>query len=248
MNEWIRCCPKEHSMGPRARLRVSENIVGLPPWRGAAGKRAPFPPSDPLIHILALTVFCQHSFIKSLGATNFATSDQSSYWLDILPLKEVFEYIWYYLLCVLLIKFSWLVMPCISLFWEWGGCTRGIWKFQLGVELELQLPAYTIVATATATATWDPSQVCIVLYCSWQHWIPDPLSKARARTCIFMDTGRFRFCCATMGRRKRGLCTCLCCGTCHLALFMWILSPLSDWRPGGQGWGSPFFSRSHLWA
>ena len=52
----------------------------------------------------------------------------------------------------------------------------------LGVKLELQLPVYT-----TATATQDPSHICDLHHSSWQCWIPDPLSKARDRTCILMD-------------------------------------------------------------
>ena len=38
---------------------------------------------------------------------------------------------------------------------------------RLGVELELQLPAYT-------TATPDPSCICDLHYSSWQHWILNP--------------------------------------------------------------------------
>ena len=45
---------------------------------------------------------------------------------------------------------------------------------RLGIELELQLPAYI-----TATATWDPSRVCDLYHSSQQRRIPDPLSKAR---------------------------------------------------------------------
>ena len=45
---------------------------------------------------------------------------------------------------------------------------------RLGVELELQLPAYT-----TAPGTQDPSLVCNLHHSSWQQrQIPDPLSKA----------------------------------------------------------------------
>ena len=47
--------------------------------------------------------------------------------------------------------------------------------FQLGVELELQLLPY-----ATVTATQD-------LGCLQQHWIFNPLSKARDQTYILMD-------------------------------------------------------------
>ena len=60
----------------------------------------------------------------------------------------------------------------------------------LGVESELQLPAYT-----TSRATPDPSHICN-LYCSlWQcqilnplSQILNPLSKARDQTLILTDT------------------------------------------------------------
>ena len=54
---------------------------------------------------------------------------------------------------------------------------------RLGVESELQLPAY-----ATATAIPDLCHIC-ELYCSLQQrQILNPLSEARDRTCILMDT------------------------------------------------------------
>ena len=46
---------------------------------------------------------------------------------------------------------------------------------RLGVELELQLPAYT---TATATL-WDLSHVCNLHHCSRQRQILNLLSEAR---------------------------------------------------------------------
>ena len=46
---------------------------------------------------------------------------------------------------------------------------------RLGVEFELQLPAYT-----TATAKTDSSQVCDFHCSSAQHLISDPMSEARA--------------------------------------------------------------------
>ena len=49
---------------------------------------------------------------------------------------------------------------------------------RLGVKLELQLPAYS-----TATAMPDPSHVC-----DEQHWILNPLGKAKGQICILMDT------------------------------------------------------------
>jgi len=45
---------------------------------------------------------------------------------------------------------------------------------RLGVELELQLTAYT-----TATAMWDPRRVCDLHHNSHQYWILNPLGKAR---------------------------------------------------------------------
>ena len=49
---------------------------------------------------------------------------------------------------------------------------------ELGVELELQLPAYT-----TATATPDPSCGCDLNHSSWQCRILNPPIEARERTC-----------------------------------------------------------------
>ena len=55
----------------------------------------------------------------------------------------------------------------------------------LGVELELQLPAYT-----TATAMPDPSHICDLRHSSWQCWILNPLSKARDQTHNLMVPNR----------------------------------------------------------
>ena len=56
---------------------------------------------------------------------------------------------------------------------------------RLGVKPELQLQAYI-----TATATGDLSHVCYLLHSSGQHQILNPLSEARDRTHILMDTSR----------------------------------------------------------
>ena len=57
---------------------------------------------------------------------------------------------------------------------------------RLGVESELRLPAYT-----TATATWDPRRILNLYYSSGQHWVLNPLAKARDQTRILMDTSGF---------------------------------------------------------
>ena len=66
---------------------------------------------------------------------------------------------------------------------------------RLGVELELQLPAYM-----TATEMWDLSCVCDLHHNSHNagsqtHWV----REARDRTCILMDTRWIHFHCATTG-------------------------------------------------
>ena len=83
---------------------------------------------------------------------------------------------------------------CYSFIYLFGLHLRQMDVPRLGVELELQLLAYT-----TATGTWDPSHLCELYYSSQQCWIPDPLNEARDLTHIFMDTSRVRFCCATTG-------------------------------------------------
>ena len=57
---------------------------------------------------------------------------------------------------------------------------------RLGVESELQLPAY-----ARTTATPDPSHACNLHHSSQQWGILNPLSEARDRTCILMDAVTF---------------------------------------------------------
>ena len=64
---------------------------------------------------------------------------------------------------------------------------------RLGIKSELQLLAY-----ATATAMQDPSHVSDLYHSSQQHQIPNPLSEARVRTHILMDTSQIHFHCATM--------------------------------------------------
>ena len=54
---------------------------------------------------------------------------------------------------------------------------------RLGAELELQLLAY-----ATVTAMLDPSRICRLHSSSRQHRILNPLSEAKDRTAILMDT------------------------------------------------------------
>ena len=55
----------------------------------------------------------------------------------------------------------------------------------LGVEWEPQLQVYT-----TATATLDPSCICGLCSSLWQHQIFNPMSEARDRTHILMETSQ----------------------------------------------------------
>ena len=65
---------------------------------------------------------------------------------------------------------------------------------RLVVKSELQLPAYT-----TTAAMPDPSLVCNLYHSSQQHWVLNPLNKARDWTQILMDTSWIHYLWATMG-------------------------------------------------
>ena len=65
---------------------------------------------------------------------------------------------------------------------------------RLGVESELQLPAY-----ATAAAKQDPSCICDLHHNSWQLQILNPLSEAKDWTLILMDSRWIYFHCTTIG-------------------------------------------------
>ena len=56
---------------------------------------------------------------------------------------------------------------------------------RLGVESEPQLPAYD-----TATETWDLNQVYDLHHSSRQCQIPNPLSEAKDKTHILVDTSQ----------------------------------------------------------
>ena len=60
---------------------------------------------------------------------------------------------------------------------------------RLGVQSELQLPAYI-----TATAMPEPSCICDLHHSSRQHWILNPLSEARHRTYVLMDASQLLCC------------------------------------------------------
>ena len=53
----------------------------------------------------------------------------------------------------------------------------------LGVEWEVQLPAYT-----TATEAQDLGYICNLCYSLQQLWIFNPLSEARDWVCILTET------------------------------------------------------------
>ena len=58
---------------------------------------------------------------------------------------------------------------------------------RLGVESELQLPAYS-----TATAMQDLSHVYNLQHSSWQCQILNPLSEARDQTCVLVEGSLLR--------------------------------------------------------
>ena len=61
---------------------------------------------------------------------------------------------------------------------------------RLGLELELQLQAYT-----TATATWDDlSRIFNLHHSSGQCWMLNPLSKTKDQTRTLMGIGQVPYC------------------------------------------------------
>ena len=76
---------------------------------------------------------------------------------------------------------------------------------RLGVQLELQLPAY-----ARATATRDLSHICDLHHRSQQRWILNPLREARDQICNLMDTSQIRFHYTTMGTTLCTFCSIVC--------------------------------------
>ena len=73
---------------------------------------------------------------------------------------------------------------------------------KLGLESELQLPAY-----AAATAALDPSCISNLHHSSWQHQIFNPMSQARGQTCILINISRVHYCWATVRTRSEVLKT-----------------------------------------
>ena len=71
---------------------------------------------------------------------------------------------------------------------------------RLGVESELQLPAYT-----TATAMLDLSLICNLHPSSQQRQVLNPLTGARNGTQVLMDTSQVCFCGAMTEAPSRNL-------------------------------------------
>ena len=95
---------------------------------------------------------------------------------------------------LLLLRTSYCNIGSSSLFFFLGPHLWHMKVPRLGVESELQLPAYT-----TDTARQVPSSIFNLHHSSQQCWIPDTLSEARNWTCILMDTEWICFCCVTKG-------------------------------------------------
>ena len=77
------------------------------------------------------------------------------------------------------------MLGSLHLFFSLGLYPRHMEVPRLGVQLGLQLPAYT-----TATARQDLSLICDLHHSSRQHRILNLWCDARDPTCILMDTGQ----------------------------------------------------------
>ena len=79
-----------------------------------------------------------------------------------------------------------LIIPCIYYYYYYylgGPHLQHMEIPRWGVKLEL-------LACATATATPDLSCICNLCHSLWQHWILNPLNKARDRIHILIDTSQ----------------------------------------------------------
>ena len=88
---------------------------------------------------------------------------------------------------------------------------------RIGVQSELQLPAYT-----TAIAVWDPIRVCDLHHNSWQCQIPNPLGKTRDQTFIHMGTSQIHFPCTMMGTLSMFI-TVFASSCWHSICSQWVL-------------------------
>jgi len=96
---------------------------------------------------------------------------------------------------------------------------------RLGVESELQLPAYT-----TATATRGLSHICGLHHSSQQCQVLNPLREARDGTCILMDTSQIRYCWAMVGTPLK--CQFFTLRSCKLGMIrsFWVSEGSIRWH------------------
>lgn len=93
---------------------------------------------------------------------------------------------WYIFLNSLLSTASKFPFDLHFLFFVFLGRTHGIWKFY--EEAKGRNGGCEPLAYAATTAMPHLCRICDLRYSSWQCWILKPLSKARDRTLILMDT------------------------------------------------------------
>ena len=99
------------------------------------------------------------------------------------------------------LKFSQILLSHLIFFFCFlGPHPRHMEVPRLGVESELQLPAYT-----TATATPDPSSICDLCLSLQSHWILNSLSEARNWTCIVIDSSQVCYQLSHNSNSKNGL-------------------------------------------
>ena len=74
-----------------------------------------------------------------------------------------------------------------SFFLGGGGCTVAHEDPRIGVESELQLPAYSMATAMPESHVGDLHQSL------WQSWILNPLSEATDQTFIIVDASQIHF-------------------------------------------------------
>ena len=171
---WIRCC-YGCGVGRQLQLRFTPSRGTSIGCTCSPGEKKEKIFLD--VYVLTFSLLIEH---KTVRWTCFLVSEEKTsspviyHCITNYPQAFFFFFFFFCLLLLLLLLFL-------------GPLPRHMEVPRLGVELELQPPAY-----ARATATRDPSRVCNLHHSSRQRRIVNPLSKGRDRTLNLMVPSRIR--------------------------------------------------------
>ena len=138
-------------------------------------------------------------FSKWLYQFTLSAVYEKFFWSNILCNTTVFSTFFIFTILKCVLYYLTVILICVFWFFFPFFVFLGpyLWHMEvprLGVQLELQLLAYT-----TAKATQNPSHIWNLHHSSRQRHILNPLCEARDQTHILMNTSQVRYHWATMG-------------------------------------------------